>query len=91
MARNCQKPRFPVDWRLLVKECIANIGIPLDFFLFWRLKKGAMFLLRQFVTYCDMLHEIFLHIRKSLASQMSVLEMLEKVNFSQIHQKIWTL
>ena len=25
-----QKPRFPVYWRLLVKECIANIGIPLD-------------------------------------------------------------
>ena len=25
-----RKKRFPVDWRLLVKECIANIGIPLD-------------------------------------------------------------
>ena len=24
------KIRFPVDWRLLVKENIANIGIPLD-------------------------------------------------------------
>ena len=23
--------RFPVDWRLLVEECIANIGIPLNF------------------------------------------------------------
>ena len=27
------KPRFPVDCRLLVKEPIANIGIPLD--MFW--------------------------------------------------------
>ena len=25
-----QKTRFPVDWRLLVEERIANIGIPLD-------------------------------------------------------------
>ena len=24
--------RIPVDWRLLVKEHIANIGIPLEFF-----------------------------------------------------------
>ena len=23
-------PHFPVDWRLLVEECIANIGIPLE-------------------------------------------------------------
>ena len=29
-----QKTRFLVDWRLLVKECIASIGIPLDFFRF---------------------------------------------------------
>ena len=29
------KPCFPVDWRLLVKELIANIGIPLDLFGFW--------------------------------------------------------
>ena len=27
-----QKPTFLVDWRLLVKECIAYIGIPLDIF-----------------------------------------------------------
>ena len=27
-----QKTRFPVDWRLLVEECIANSGIPLDIF-----------------------------------------------------------
>ena len=26
--------RFLVDWRLLVEERIANIGIPLDFFSF---------------------------------------------------------
>ena len=26
-----RKPRFPLDYRLLVKERIANIGIPLDF------------------------------------------------------------
>ena len=25
------KRHFPVDWRLLVEECITNIGIPLDF------------------------------------------------------------
>ena len=25
-----RKPRFPVDWRLMDKEDIANIGIPLD-------------------------------------------------------------
>ena len=29
-----RKPRFQVDWILLVKECIANIGIPLDIFKF---------------------------------------------------------
>ena len=29
------KPRFPADGRLPVKECIANIGIPLDFFGFF--------------------------------------------------------
>ena len=27
------KTRFPVDWRLLVEDCITNIGIPLDVFL----------------------------------------------------------
>ena len=26
----CRKPCFPVDWRLLVEEHNANIGIPLD-------------------------------------------------------------
>ena len=25
-----RKPRFPVDWRLWIKEGIANNGIPLD-------------------------------------------------------------
>ena len=39
-----RKPCFPVDSRLLVEECIANTGIPLDvfgllpfqwFFMFW--------------------------------------------------------
>ena len=29
-----QKPRFPVDWSLLVEESIANICIPLDIFGF---------------------------------------------------------
>ena len=29
-----QKTRFPVDWGLLVEECIAYIGIPLDIFRF---------------------------------------------------------
>ena len=29
-----RKPRFPVDWRLLVKESIANICIPLEIFGF---------------------------------------------------------
>ena len=29
------KTRFPVDWRLLVEERIANIGITLDVFGFW--------------------------------------------------------
>ena len=29
-----QKPRFSVNWRLLIEECIANIGIPLDFLCF---------------------------------------------------------
>ena len=29
-----QKPRFPVEWILLVEERIANIGIPLDIFGF---------------------------------------------------------
>ena len=29
-----RKTRFPVDWRLLVKYCIANIGIPLDIYFF---------------------------------------------------------
>ena len=29
------KPRFPVDLRLLVKERIAYIGIPLDVIGFW--------------------------------------------------------
>ena len=29
-----QKPCFPVDWRLLCEECIANIGIPLAFMIF---------------------------------------------------------
>ena len=33
MTRNRWKPRFPVDWRLLVEEHIANIGILLDIFL----------------------------------------------------------
>ena len=28
------KPRFPVDWKLLVKERTANIGIPLYFQFF---------------------------------------------------------
>ena len=28
------KPRFSVDWRLLVKEHIANISIPLDVLFF---------------------------------------------------------
>ena len=28
-----RKPRFLVDWRLLVEEHVANIGITLDFFL----------------------------------------------------------
>ena len=27
-----RKTRFPLDWRLLVKEHITNIGIPLDIF-----------------------------------------------------------
>ena len=27
-----KKTRFPVDWRLLVSERVANIGIPLDIF-----------------------------------------------------------
>ena len=27
-----RKTNIPVDWRLLVKEFIANIGLPLDFF-----------------------------------------------------------
>ena len=30
------KPRFPVDWRFLVEEHIANIGINLDFLGFCR-------------------------------------------------------
>ena len=29
-----QKTPFLVDWRLLVKKCIANIGICLDLFVF---------------------------------------------------------
>ena len=28
-----ENPRFPVNWRLLVKECITNFDIPLDVFL----------------------------------------------------------
>ena len=28
------KPRFPVDWRLLIENPIANIGISLLFFFF---------------------------------------------------------
>ena len=27
-----ENPRFPVNWRLLVKECITNFDIPLDVF-----------------------------------------------------------
>ena len=46
LSVNVWKPNFPVDWRILVKERIANIGIllveerianigiPLDFFVF---------------------------------------------------------
>ena len=30
-----RKTRFPVDWRLLVKECIANISVPLNVFGFF--------------------------------------------------------
>ena len=30
-----QKTRFPLNLRLLVKECFANIGIPLDIFGFF--------------------------------------------------------
>ena len=30
LSVSLRKPRFLVDWRLLVEECIANIGIPLD-------------------------------------------------------------
>ena len=30
------KPRFPMDWRPLVEGYIANIGISLDVFEFWR-------------------------------------------------------
>ena len=30
-----RKTRFPVDWRLLFEERIANIGIPLDVFGFF--------------------------------------------------------
>ena len=37
-----RKPNFPVDWRLLVKERIANIGIPLD--VFWVLTLLMIFL-----------------------------------------------
>ena len=29
-----RKSRFPVDWRFMVEELIANIGIPLDVFGF---------------------------------------------------------
>ena len=29
-----QKTRFPVDWILVVEECIANICQPLDIFVF---------------------------------------------------------
>ena len=29
-----RKTRFPVDWRLLAKDIIANIGVPLDVFVF---------------------------------------------------------
>ena len=32
LAVHVWKPRFPVDWRLLVKDCTANIGIPLEIF-----------------------------------------------------------
>ena len=28
------KPRFPVEWRLLIKDHIANVGIPVDVFSF---------------------------------------------------------
>ena len=30
------KPHFPVDWRIMVVERIANIGIPLAIFFFFR-------------------------------------------------------
>ena len=29
-----RKTRFPVDWRILVEERVANIGIPLDLFFY---------------------------------------------------------
>ena len=37
------KTRFPVDWRLLVKERIANIGTPVDVFGFLLLQYFLMF------------------------------------------------
>ena len=38
-----RKPRFLVDWRLLVKERIANTGIPLDVFGFFKIKNKIKF------------------------------------------------
>ena len=70
-----------------------------------RPQKGPTFLLRQFVTYCDMLDAIFLDIlngqkiatlHTSLAFKIGVLERPGSVNFSQLqyldlHKKGFTL
>ena len=41
------KPRFPVDWRLLVEERIANNGIPLDVFCCCRLDEFFFLVLKK--------------------------------------------
>ena len=59
-----RKTCFPVNWRLLVKEYITNIGIPLDilsfcrFDDFWRLKLFLVFGSLQTSLLCIIMGEL---------------------------------